>query len=392
MDFWRFKMYLLLLAIIYLAFISLGLPDSLLGAAWPTIHAQMNIPISYMGIVSMIISAGTILSSLLTERITARLSTRGVTAASVLLTALALFGFSVSSELWHLCLFAIPYGLGAGAIDASLNNYVALHYNSRHMSWLHCFWGVGTIISPYIMSFALTHSVWGDGYRAVSYIQLAIFATLLLSFPLWKINKSDEKEEEATKPIGIIGALKIRGVPYLLTGFMAYCAAESTAMLWASSYLEDVISLSKEDAAAFGALFFIGMTVGRFISGLFAEKLGDGKMIRIGTVIAFLGIALVALPYNVSATAGFVVLGLGCAPIYPSIIHSTPSNFGAENSAGIIGIQMASAYIGSMLMPPLFGLIAEGVSIRLMPLYLALFIALMIIMIVKTEKECKKTN
>lgn len=381
-------MYLLLLAVIYIAFISLGLPDSLLGSAWPTIYAAFDVPISYMGIVSMIIAGGTIVSSLMAERLEKKFHTRLITAVSVLLTAIALFGFSTATEFFHLCLWGIPYGLGAGAIDASLNNYVALHYSSRHMSWLHCFWGVGTIISPYIMSYALTHSVWTDGYRAVSYIQFGIVVILVLALPLWKVNKSAEAAAAAAKPLGLKGGLKIKGVPFLLTGFMAYCAAEATTMLWVSSYLEGAYGVSNEEAAAFGSLFFIGITSGRFISGFISDKLGDNRMIRLGTGLALLGVIMTAIPVKEAAIAGFVVVGLGCAPVYPCIIHSTPTNFGAENSQGIIGIQMASAYVGSTFMPPLFGLIANYIDIRLMPLYLAFFLVLLLIMLRKTEKAC----
>lgn len=382
-------MYLLLLAVIYLAFISLGLPDSLLGAAWPSIHVDWNIPLSWMGVASMIISGGTIVSSLMADRLTKKFGTRAVTVFSVFLTATALFGFSTAKEFYQLCLWGIPYGLGAGAIDASLNNYVALHYNSRHMSWLHCFWGVGTIVSPYVMSYALTHSVWNDGYRTVSYIQFAIGAVLLLALPLWKVNRTSEQEGVSAKPIGLKSALKIRGVATLLLGFLAYCAAEATSMLWASSYMEGVLGLPKERAAAFGSLFFIGITAGRFFAGFVTEALGDSRMIRTGVAVALAGVTMTALPYTWSCVAGFVVIGLGCAPVYPSIIHSTPQHFGTENSQAIIGIQMASAYLGSTLMPPLFGLLADHISLRLMPLYLGAFLLLLLFMHEKTEKVCK---
>ena len=380
-------MYILLLSIIYLAFISLGLPDSLLGAAWPTIYAEFELPISYMGIVSMIISSGTIISSLLTDRLTAKLGTRIVTTASVFLTSVALFGFSTSEAFYQLCLWGIPYGLGAGAIDAALNNYVALHYSSRHMSWLHCFWGVGTIISPYVMSYSLTHSAWQYGYRAVAFIQLGIALVLLLTLPIWKTNRAKSEEEIKIKPIGLISALKIKGVAPVLIGFMSYCAAESTAMLWVSSYFEGVFEMSKDGAAALGSLFFIGMTVGRFLSGFITDRLGDSKMIRLGAALAFVGIILTAIPVKEIAIAGFVTVGLGCAPIYPCIIHSTPVRFGEERSQSIIGIQMASAYLGSTLMPPLFGIIANGISIRLMPLYLGAFMLLMLIMLGKADRD-----
>lgn len=382
-------MYLLLLAVIYLAFIGLGLPDSLLGSAWPTIRVEFGVPLSYMGMVSMIISGGTIFSGLMSERITKKFGTRIVTTVSTLLTAVALFGFSTTTDFYQMCLWAIPYGLGAGAIDAALNNYVALHYSSRHMSWLHCFWGVGTIISPYIMSYALTRTVWTNGYRMVSYLQFSIVVVLLLTFPLWKINKGNKEIEENTEVLGLKGALKIKGVPYLLTGFFAYCAAEATTMLWASSYLEGTRGVSKDKAAALGALFFIGITIGRFLAGFITDKLGDNRSIRIGTVIALFGVICTAIPIEIVTMMGFIIIGLGCAPVYPCIIHSTPTNFGAENSQGIIGIQMASAYVGSTFMPPFFGLIANYVDLKLMPLYLAFFLILLFIMIAKTEKVCK---
>lgn len=382
-------MYLLLLAVIYLAFIGLGLPDSLLGSAWPTIRVEFGVPLSYMGMVSMIISGGTIFSGLMSERITKKFGTRIVTTVSTLLTAVALLGFSTTTDFYQMCLWAIPYGLGAGAIDAALNNYVALYYNSRHMSWLHCFWGVGTIISPYIMSYALTRTVWTNGYRMVSYLQFSIVVVLLLTFPLWKINKGNKEIEENTEVLGLKGALKIKGVPYLLTGFFAYCAAEATTMLWASSYLEGTRGVSKDKAAALGALFFIGITVGRFLAGFITDKLGDNRSIRIGTAIALFGVICTAIPIEIVTMMGFIIIGLGCAPVYPCIIHSTPANFGAENSQGIIGIQMASAYVGSTFMPPFFGLIANYVDLKLMPLYLAFFLILLSIMIAKTEKVCK---
>ncbi|MGN0656694.1 MAG: MFS transporter [Ruminiclostridium sp.] len=381
-------MYLLLLAVIYLAFISLGLPDSLLGSAWPTIRTAFDVPLSYMGIVSMIISGGTIVSSLMAEKLIKRFETKIITTVSVFLTAIALFGFSTATAFWQLCLWGIPYGLGAGAIDASLNNYVALHYSSRHMSWLHCFWGIGTIVSPYVMSYALTHTVWNDGYRTVSFIQLAIAAVLVLTLPLWRVNKSKGAEADGKKVLGLKGALKIRGVPTLLVGFMAYCAAEATTMLWASSYLEGTKGAGKEEAAALGSLFFIGITAGRFLAGFISDKLGDNRMIRLGTGIALFGALLIAVPFKITAIIGFVIIGLGCAPVYPCIIHSTPKNFGAENSQGIIGIQMASAYVGSTFMPPVFGLIANHISLYLMPLYLIFFLVLLLIMLSKTEKLC----
>lgn len=379
-------MYLLLLSLIYLAFISLGLPDSLLGAAWPTMQASYHVPISYMGIISMTISGGTICSSLLSERLTKRFGTKYVTVFSVFLTAAALFGFSLSDSFWLLLVWAVPYGLGAGAIDAALNNYVANHYSSRHISWLHCFWGVGTIISPYIMSAALLHTSWEHGYRTVSMVQFVIALILLSTLFVWNVNQSRDAGKDDQSLLGIKGAFKIRGVPYLLAGFLCYCAAESTAMLWASSYLTQARNISKESAAAFASLFFIGITAGRFAAGFISEKLGDRNMIRLGTAIIIFGIFCIFLPVKTDAAAltGLVVIGLGCAPVYPCIIHSTPSHFGSGNSQAIIGIQMASAYVGSTFVPPLFGLIANHISIRLFPVFLLLFFICMITMIEMT--------
>lgn len=378
----------LLLLVIYLAFISLGLPDSLLGSAWPVMQQQMSVPLSYAGLISMIISGGTICSSLLSDRLTRRFGVRTVTTISVFLTAAAMFGFSTVTAFWQLCLWAVPYGLGAGAIDAALNNYVALHYTARHMSWLHCFWGVGTVCSPYIMSRALATAGWQSGYRAVAAIQLLITLLLLLSTPLWRRMGQAASQAADSAPAGLCRSLRIRGVPQLLCGFFAYCAAESTVMLWASSYLVRARGVDARLAAAFASLFFIGITVGRFLAGLVSERLGDRRLILIGAGIMLLGILCIALPIpiNTLALAGFVVFGFGCAPIYPSIIHATPGNFGAENSQSIIGIQMPSAYVGSTFMPPVFGLLANYVSIRLLPLYLLAFTLLMVCMLERVHR------
>lgn len=383
-------MYTLLLALIYLAFISLGLPDSLLGSGWPVMHNDLNIPISYMGVVSMIISGGTIVSSILSDKLTRKLSTRIVTVGSVFLTVIALFGFSFSNQFWMLIAFGIPYGLGAGAIDAALNNYVAIHYTSKHMSWLHCFWGVGTIVSPFVMSYALTYSTWNTGYRIVAFLQLGIGLLLLVTLPVWKAN--DQSVEDHSKSVGIAGALKIRGVPYLLIGFFAYCAAEATAMYWASTYLVEVKGISVYRAARFASLFYIGLTIGRFLGGFIMNKLGDRKMIILGTFILYGGIILLMIPTGapIVSFAGFIIIGLGCAPIYPCIIHSTPNNFGPENSGVIIGIQMASAYVGSTFMPPLFGFLGNLISFQILPVYLAVFVILMISMTEMTFKITAK--
>ncbi|WP_394978683.1 MFS transporter [Candidatus Allofournierella excrementavium] len=387
-------MYTLLLAVIYLVFISLGLPDSLLGSGWPTMRLVFDQPLSAAGMVSMIITGGTICSSLLSERLTAKFSTRGVTVASVFLSAAALFGFSVSTRFWMLCLWAVPYGLAAGCIDSAINNYVALHYRSRHMSWLHCFWGVGTVISPCVMSWALRHSGWQLGYRAVALMQLAIGVVLVLTLPVWNIHRDEAQTARAGQVLGIRGALKIKGAPTLFVGFFAYCGAEGTSILWASSYLVGERGFSAQRAAASAAVLYVGITVGRFVSGFIADKVGDRGMIRLGTGVIAAALAVLALPGGgeLGALLGLGLLGLGNAPVYPAIIHATPQNFGAENSQGIIGMQMASAYVGSTLMPPLFGLIANRAGLGWMPLFLALLILLMITMLEATFRTVAKNR
>lgn len=387
-------MYTLLLAVIYLVFISLGLPDSLLGSGWPTMRLVFDQPLSAAGMVSMIITGGTICSSLLSERLTAKFSTRGVTVASVFLSAAALFGFSVSTRFWMLCLWAVPYGLAAGCIDSAINNYVALHYRSRHMSWLHCFWGVGTVISPCVMSWALRHSGWQLGYHTVALMQLAIGVVLVLTLPVWNIHRDEAQTARAGQVLGIRGALKIKGAPTLFVGFFAYCGAEGTSILWASSYLAGERGFSAQRAAASAAVLYVGITVGRFVSGFIADKVGDRGMIRLGTGVIAAALAVLALPGGgeLGALLGLGLLGLGNAPVYPAIIHATPANFGAENSQGIIGMQMASAYVGSTLMPPLFGLIANRAGLGWMPLFLALLILLMITMLEATFRTVAKNR
>ncbi len=370
-------MFSLLIAIIYIAFISLGLPDSLLGSAWPTLHTTLSVPLSYAGIISSIITVGTILSSLMSDRLTRRFGAGLVTAASTFLSAAALFGFSVSDKFFMLCIFAVPYGLGAGAIDAALNNYVAIHYSARHMSWLHCMWGVGASVSPYIMSAALgTARGWQGGYFTVSLIQFVLTAFLFLSLPIWK-KGSEEKEEKRPREKNVF---KIKGVFAVLITFFGYCALESTAGLWASSYLVQSRGLDATVAARFGALFYMGITLGRFLSGFVADRFGDKTLIRVGLSVIGVGIVCLALPLDLCAKAGLIIIGFGCAPIYPSIIHSTPHNFGEENSQKIVGIQMASAYAGSALMPPLFGALTEILPMAIYPIYLAVFAVLMVVM------------
>ncbi|NLD26285.1 MAG: MFS transporter [Acholeplasmataceae bacterium] len=390
-------MFSLLLALIYLAFISLGLPDALLGSAWPTIYPLMDVPVSYAGIVTMIIAGGTIVSSLNANRLLHKFGTGLVTSISVLMTAIALFGFSFADRFWLLCLWAIPYGLGAGAVDAALNNYVALHYSSRHMSWLHCFWGVGASIGPYIMSYCLLRSgSWESGYATVGFIQIALTAILFLSLPLWrKIERHKPNEDNSEgKVLKISQAIKIKGVKQVLLAFFAYCALEMTTGLWASSYLVLHRGITAEIAARWASLFYLGITLGRFQNGFITDRLGDRKMIRIGLGIIALGLVIVILPFSSEflPLVGLVLIGLGCAPIYPSIIHATPGNFGKENSQAIIGIQMASAYIGSTIIPPIFGFLANYISIALYPYYLFIFWVLMVVMTERLNRLVKKTS
>ena len=384
-------MYTLLLCLVYLAFVSLGLPDSLLGSGWPVMHLELGVPVSFMGILSTVVSLCTILSSLFSNRLTRRFGTAGVTVASVFLTAVALLGYSVSPDFTMLLLFAIPYGLGAGAIDAALNNFVAQHYSSRHMSWLHCFWGVGTIVSPFVMSYALTLGAWNLGYRIVGFLQLGIALVLLLTLPVWK--KVPQAEQQSQRSVGILETLKIRGVPSLLLGFFAYCAIEATAMNWASTYFVSARAISPEQAARFASLCYIGITAGRFLGGFVMNRLGDRRMILLGASILSCGCILLLIPGGTAlAFAGFLVIGFGCAPVYPCIIHATPYNFGPENAAAIIGIQMAFAYLGSTIMPLVFGVLGRIAGFWILPLYLLIFVVLMVSMTERTFRITGKTK
>jgi fucose permease len=377
-------MFSVLLAVIYIAFISLGLPDSVLGSAWPVMYKSFNVPVSFAGIVTFIIAGGTIISSLFSDRLTKKLGTGLVTMLSVLLTALALLGFSLSHSFVLLCVIALPYGLGAGAVDAALNNFVAVHYSSRHMNWLHCFWGVGASIGPYIMGFALTKNLgWNSGYFILFVIQAVLTVVLFLSLPLWKKKTAafEEKIKNA-EPKSLKEILKINGVQYILPAFFGYCAFESTTGVWASSFLVLGKQIDATTAAAYASMFFIGITAGRFAAGFVSEKIGDKNLIRLGLIIISAGIVLVSLPVssNLVALAGLIIIGFGSAPIYPSFIHSTPEIFGKENSQAIVGIQMASAYTGTTLIPPIFGILAQNVSINLYPPFLLLFVILTFVM------------
>ena len=428
----------LLLAVIYLAFISLGLPDSLLGAAWPAMHEDLGAPLSYAGAVSMIIALGTILSSLASDRLTLRLGTGRVTAISVGMTAVALLGFSLSGSFYQLCLWAIPYGLGAGSVDAALNNYVALHYKSRHMSWLHAMWGVGASAGPCLMGLAIARGAgWAGGYAAVAALQALLTLLLFCSLPLWKkrpgaaarakaaqatptqtqtaqeipaqaqttqatqamptqpqaaqaqpARAQDARETpERRRPLPLAAVVRIRGAREVMLAFFCYCAVEQTSGLWASSFLHLSRGMSAERAAELAALFFLGITAGRVVSGFLTLRLSDTRMIRLGQLLLLLGVLLLLLPADACAVAGLLLAGLGCAPIYPCIIHATPAHFGEERSQAIIGVEMAAAYIGTMLMPPLFGVLAGRIAVTLLPLYLLALLALMTAMTERLERK-----
>ena len=372
----------LLLALIYICFISLGLPDSLLGSAWPVLHTEINVPVSFAGIISMTICVGTIMSSLFSDKLLRKFGAGKVTAVSVTMTAVALFGFSGSNQFWMLLLWSIPYGLGAGGVDAILNNYVALHFKAQHMSWLHCMWGVGASISPYIMSFALvTLDNWSYGYLIVSIIQIVLSFVIFASIPLWKNGATNTANEEQSKSLSFKEIFSIKGaVPCFLT-FFTYCSLELTTSLWASSYLVEKLAFTPETAAGFASMFYIGITLGRLANGFLAMKLGDHFLIRMGLGIITAGIALLCVPFHSAfALIGFVIIGLGCAPIYPCIIHMTPSVFGEDKSQAMIGIQMAFAYTGFLIMPSLFGVIADYISISLLPVYQLVLLILMFVM------------
>ena len=370
----------LLLPVIYLAFISLGLPDALLGSAWPSMYTELGASLSWAGIVSMIISVGTIVSALCSERLNLRLGTGGVTFLSVMLTAVALLGFSLSTSFWQLCLWAVPYGLGAGSVDAALNNYVALHYESRHMSWLHCMWGVGASIGPVIMGRALAGGTWQGGYRTIAMLQFALTAVLLLSLRLWKRPQANVEGADF-KPHPIPELLRRPGVPQVLLCFFCYSALEATAGMWAASYCTLVRGIDAETAARWASLFYVGITIGRGVCGFLTMKISDQNMIRLGQALIAAGVVLILAPLGQGTLfAGLITVGLGCAPIYPSIIHETPVNFGRDVSMSMTGLQMATAYVGSCLMPPLFGLLAQYVTPTLYPWFLALILALMFVM------------
>ena len=374
-------MYSILLVIIYVAFISLGLPDSVLGAAWPSMQPELLVPLSYAGGISILISGGTVISSLASGRLIEKLGTGRLTALSVFMTAGALFGFSISGAYWQLCLFAIPYGLGAGSVDAALNHFVSLHYEAKHMSWLHCFWGIGATLGPYIMGLCLTAGKsWQVGYRLLSLFQILFTAVLILTLPLWK-QKKEEGEEEKFPALSLAEVWKLPGAKEVMTAFFGYCSVEATAGLWAASFLVLTRGIDANTAAKWAALFYLGITAGRFVSGFLTMRLKDKSMIRLGQTGIFMGILLLVLPFGkVAAFVGLILTGFGCAPIYPSLIHATPDTFGKQAAQSVIGVQMASAYVGTTFMPPFFGLLQKVTGIGAYPLFLLLFLILMTVM------------
>lgn len=380
-------MFSLLLALIYVSFISLGLPDSLLGSAWPQMQESLGVSLSLGGVISFLITASTILSSLMSHQVIQRFGTGAVTMCSVALTALALFGFSLSNSFFALCLWAIPYGLGAGSVDAALNNFVALHCKAKHMSWLHCFWGIGATGGPYIMGLCLSRGMgWQAGYRTISFLQMALTLILLLSLPLWKKQELPLSGGETVRPQtpqwGKL--LKRPGVKAALTAFFFYSALELTTGLWGSSYMVAVRGISPETAAKWISLFYLGITAGRFFSGFLTLRFSDDAMVRLGEGTAIVGIILMLLPlHNLFLCLGLILTGLGCAPIYPSLLHATPQRFGKSLSQSLMGTQMAISYLGSTTMPPVSGFLSEKISMGLYPILLLVFALCMTIL---TEK------
>ncbi|MDL2317770.1 MFS transporter [Eubacteriales bacterium OttesenSCG-928-A19] len=383
-----------LLVIIYVAFISLGLPDSLLGSAWPAMYEGFGMPVSAAGVISMTIAAGTIISSLLSERLIRRLGTGLVTLISVTMTAVALLGISFSGSFVAVLLWAIPLGLGAGSVDAALNNFVALHYKASHMNWLHCFWGLGASAGPVIMSYYLAQSgAWSSGYRAVSVIQFTLVAVLVVSLPLWKKARggAEEGEQDQGERFGIGRLLALPGAKATLVSFFCYCAIETTVGLWGSTFFVLVRGIGPDVAARWISLYFMGITLGRAFSGFLSVRLSSIQMIRLGQGLMAAGVLILLLPLSGwPLLVGLFCIGLGCAPIFPTLLHETPNSFGKEHSQAIMGVQMATAYIGSTLMPPLFGLLGASLGYGLLPWYLGALLILMICMVQLLYRQVRK--
>lgn len=385
---------LLLLPIIYLAFISLGLPDSLLGPAWPTMYLDLKVPIHFAGIISMVVAGGTVISSLLSARIIKRFGVAAVTTFSVLMTAAALLGFSYAHHFMYLCLLSIPLGLGAGCVDAALNNYVAVHYQAKHMNWLHCFWGVGAAAGPIIMAKHLASGgSWTAGYYTVGWIQLGLVLILLLSWPLWaKSVKTSEAGDGAEAGNSIRSVFPIPGLKQALAIFFCYCTIEATFGLWGASYLVFSRGFKVDDAAKLVSLYYLGITAGRFISGFLTEKLSNRQLVYAGQGLIAIGLLILLLPANGTLLPGFFLVGLGCAPIFPSLLHETPRNFGEKSSQTIMGMQMASAYIGITLMPLLFGKLAGYFSYNALLWFVGLFLGIMFLLNYSLNKVTARSN
>lgn len=386
----------LLLIVIYAAFIGLGIPDSLFGAAWPAVYAEFDLPISAANFVTMIIPCGTIISSMLSSRLIVRFGTNKLTAFSTLLTALALLGFSFSGNLLFFCLFAIPLGLGAGAVDTALNSYVALHYSASCMSFLHCFYGIGVSLSPYILSMVIDSPAgWRGGYRIAFGIQLSIALLLFCTLPLWK--KAHGREEADTGQAATVLSLReiarIPGVKEMWCLFITSCGIEYTCGNWGSTFLVEARQMTADQAAGVVVFYYVGMALGRLISGLLASRFHSWKIIRMGQLV--LGAALIVLllpgsPY--ASAAGLFLVGLGNGPLFPNFNYLTPENFGAKVSQSVMGTQMAVSYVGIMLVPALFGALGQWVGVKIFPAYLLVFYVVMLVMTGKVKKHGKPGN
>ncbi len=382
-----------LLVLIYVAFISLGLPDSVMGSAWPSLYAEIGVPIEYAGIFSMIASGGTIAASLLSARVAGKYGTGKVLVVSVFLTAAALFGICAAPSFLFLCLLAIPLGLGGGAVDAALNNFVALHYAARHMNWLHSFWGVGATAGPLLMSvFIGGGGGWRAGYMTVGGVQALLFVCLLFSLPLWRKHErrpgAEEKNEVHFKKL-----LSIPGAKAAMTAFCCYCGLEVMLGVWGASYLVMHVGLPNDRAARFVSISYLGITIGRVLAGFLSDRFSGRRLIRIGYTAILLGTAFLVLPIGeYFKLAGFLIIGLGCAPIYPAMIHETPIRFGERNSQGLIGLQMASAYVGSTLFPPLYGMLSSVTGFGSAPFAILALTLVMILMVETVDRQVARNH
>ncbi len=369
----------LLLIIIYIAFIGLGIPDSLFGPAWPGIYTEFNLPISFANFITVICPCGTILSSFISAKLIEKLGTSKVCLISTLTTALTLLGFSFSPNIWVMCLLSLPLGLGAGAIDVALNNYVALHYSATHMSFLHCFYGIGVTLSPYIMSAVIsTKAGWRGGYKIAFGLQLLISLILLLSLPLWgkvKHKTTYPESEEAHNALGFTETLKLPGVKSTCMLFFSSCAIEFMCGNWGSTYLVEHKHLTADIAARIITFYYIGIALGRFLSGVLAAKISCEKIVKIGQCVLGVAIMILLIPGPVYfSIAGLFLVGLGNGPLFPNLNYLTPQNFGEKFSQSVVSVQMCSSYVGILVGPFIFSLIGQTVGMVAFPFYiLALF-------------------